>query len=121
MVKPNPRASIPTSEEATNVGVHPLSQQTDKAEQLFEGLKARKERQNFQIKEIEEWKETVNALAASPIGQKFLRNMLEESGDRGPPNLKDGNSIIVGKIKSAFYLTWVRPFLSPDVRRELEQ
>jgi hypothetical protein len=123
MVKAKQPESQPSAEEPQQEDfsrAHPLMRHTTQAQEMLEKAMARKEADDFKIKEIEEWKLCVNSVASSPNGRMLLRSMLQFSGVLEAPQVNNPNRMVTNTIKGSFYLTWVRPFLNPEVRRELE-
>lgn len=121
MDKPKQQASpvIPEQPE-DNSRLHPLLRGKNPAENLMAAALARKEQKEFQIEEVEEWKKCVNGLASTPNGRMFIRSMIQFSGVNEPPELGNPQRMVTNTIKAAFYLRWVRPFVNPDLRKELE-
>lgn len=99
---------------------HPLMRHTTQAQEFLEKAMARKDTEDFKIREIAEWKECVNAVASTTHGRMLLKSMLQYSGLLDPPAVNNPNRMVTNTIKGSFYLTWVRPYLKPEVRRELE-
>lgn len=122
MVRPQEPKASPPSEEMSedNSKLHPLLRGQNPAEALMAAATRRKEQKEFQIDELEEWKICVNGLASTPNGQMFLRSMIQFSGVNEPPELGNPQRMVTNTIKAAFYLRWVRPFLNPNLRKELE-
>lgn len=110
----------PASPSANAEPVHPLLRQVTQADKLMEAARARKEHREFQITELEAWKECVNGMAATPNGQLFLKSMIQHAGNLSPPQLNNPQQMVMNNIKAAFYLSWVRPYLNPELRKELE-
>lgn len=119
MVKRQHQGSA-SPEQPKATPVHPLLRQTSQIDDLAEKLRAKKDYQDFQVEELEQWKVCVNSLASSPNGKMLLRAMIDDSGIAKPPKLADPQRMIVNNIKASFYLTWVKPYLEPEVRRDLE-
>lgn len=122
MVKPtkpeSPQPEIPQQEDFSHT--HPLMRKTSQAQDMLERSLKRHDADDFKIKEVEEWKICINAVASTPNGRMLLRSMLQFSGVLDVPQLNNPNKMVTNTIKGAFYLTWVRPYLKPEVRRELE-
>lgn len=118
MVKQTQQASPQVPEEA--VTGHPLLRNASQVDELLARASARSEQKEFQIKEIERWKECVKALAVTDNGMLFLQCMIKFSGHNDPANIRDTMKMVESAVKSAFYLKWVRPFLTPDVRSTIE-
>lgn len=121
MVKPQ-QAPPPQPEQndTDNSRLHPLLRGQSPADALMAAATKRKEQKEFQIEEFEEWKKCVNGVAATPNGRMLLRSMIQFSGVNEPPELNNPQKMVTNTIKAAFYLKWVRPVLSPDLRREIE-
>lgn len=99
---------------------HPLNRNRTQASDLLERALKRKDIDDFKIKEVEEWKLCVNAVASTQSGKMLLRSMLQYSGVMSPPEVNNPNKMVTNTIKGSFYLTWIRPYLQPDLKKELE-
>lgn len=123
MVRHKAPDSPQTSEEAAQENfntAHPLNRHRSQTAALLEQALQRKDVEDFKIKEVAEWKACVNAVASTPNGRMFIRSMLQHSGLLDVPALHNTGKMVTNTIKAAFYLTWVRPYLDVDVRRDLE-
>lgn len=123
MVKRQQPESQPSSEPPAQEDYsrqHPLMRNTPQVQHMLEDALKRKSEREFKINEVDEWKRCVNSVAASDHGKLFIRSMIDFSGVMAPPQLGNANAMVTNTIKGAFYMTWVRPFLEPKVRRELE-
>ena len=120
MVKPKPQASqAPESSEKVSTG-HPLLNTMLQTDAFAEQAAQRQAAKEFQIKELEIWKATVQALAQTPDGVLFIKSLVQHSGMFSAPHYKDTLKMVDVRLKSAFYLDWVRPFLTPDMRKDIE-
>lgn len=99
---------------------HPLMRHTSQAQQFAEEALKRDKAHEFKINEVAEWKRCVNSVASTIEGKLFLKSMIDFSGIMAPPVISNANAMVTNTIKGAFYFTWVRPFLEPKVRKELE-
>ena len=99
---------------------HPLNRHRTQTSDMLEQALKRQDASDFKIKEIAEWKACVNAVASTPNGRLFIRSMLQYSGVLDIPSVNNPNKMVTNTIKAAFYLTWVRPYLEPNVKKELE-
>lgn len=117
MARPTQPASPPDEPQHTG---HPLSGNTTQIDQFLRNAKRRTEEKEFQIEELEQWKQCVNAVAASAQGQVFLKNMIKASGLHEPSDYRNTMRMVDVGLKSAFYLKWVRPFLNHDLRSSIE-
>lgn len=99
---------------------HPLMRHTTQSQELMEKALGRKTAHDFKISEIAEWKKCVNAVANTPNGRMLLKSMLQYSGVLDAPDIANANKMVTNTIKGSFYFTWIRPYLQPEVRRELE-
>lgn len=121
MVKPKPQASPQPETPGEDFSKqHPLLREGTQIDGFLQAAQKRKEAKEFQIEELEQWKACVNGLAASPNGRLFLQNMVKYTGRNDPANIRDTMKMVDVGIKSAFYLTWVRPFLDPSLRKDIE-
>lgn len=99
---------------------HPLNRNRTQVGDMLERSMQRQEANEFKVKEIAEWEMCVNAVASTPNGRMLLRSMLQYSGILDAPTLNNPNKMVTNTIKGSFYLTWIRPYLQPEVRKELE-
>jgi len=99
---------------------HPLNRNRSQVSDMLERSMQREEANAFKIKEIAEWKTCINAVASTQNGRMLIRSMLQYSGILDAPVLNNPNKMVTNTIKGSFYLTWIRPYLEPDVRKELE-
>ena len=123
MVKQTPPESPQISEEAQQEDfstAHPLMRNRSQTGDLLEAALKRQDANDFKIKEVAEWKQCVNGLASTPNGRMFIRSMIQYAGYNDPPAVNNPNKMVTNTIKGSFYLTWVRPYLTPEVRKELE-
>ena len=121
MVKQRQPASTPTPEtdESDFSSLHPLNRSKSTADKLLAGIQARKEADEFKVEELEEWKKCVNGLTSTPNGRMFIKSMLQHSGHWGPVKLVNQQPM-VNAIRADFYLRWVKPYLQPDLRKDVE-
>lgn len=117
MDKRKPQASQAPEKVSTG---HPVLDQMLQTDAFAEAHRKRKELEEFQVAELETWKQTVMVLAASVDGQLFLKSMVQHSGMFEPPSYKDTLKMVEVRLKSEFYLKWVRPFLTPNLRSAIE-
>lgn len=123
MAKHKQPESPPHSEETAQEDfsrAHPLNRHRSQTDEMLERALSRKDADEFKIKEIAEWRACVNAVASTPNGRMLLRSMLQYSGVLDAPSVNNPNKMVTNTIKGSFYLTWVRPYLQPEVRKELE-
>ena len=122
MVKPTKPESQPSEAQPEEdfSRAHPLMRNASQTQDMIERHLARKDADDFKIKEITEWKTCINAVASTPNGRMLLRSMIQFSGIMDAPALNNPNRMVTNTIKGSFYLTWVRPYLTPEVRKELE-
>ena len=99
---------------------HPLNRQRSQTQDMLERALSRKNADDFKIEEIKEWKLCVNSVASTDNGRMLLRSMIQYSGLMSPPEVNNPNKMVTNTIKGSFYLTWIRPYLEPEVRREIE-
>lgn len=119
MVKPKPQAS-PQADSPEAPPLHPLLRNVGRLDELHARAQKRKEQTEFKIEELASWKETLNRIAATPDGQLLLKSMVQFSGLMSPRSISHTMLMVEDKLKAAFYLTWVRPFLAPQLRKDIE-
>jgi hypothetical protein len=119
MVKRNAQASPQPEGERVSTG-HPLLTQMLQTDAFAEAAKKRQEFKEFQVAELETWKQTVIALAASDQGQLFLKSLVQHSGMFDATDDLHTMKMVEVRLKSAFYRKWVRPFIPLDLRKDIE-
>jgi len=117
---PHQPTHSPQQAEDEQTPLHPLLRGKSQVEDLLNAAAKRKEHKEFQIEELERWKDAVNGLAASPNGRLFLQSMIKFTGLFEPANRGDATKMVDSAVKATFYLKWVRPFLNPDLRSTIE-
>lgn len=122
MVKPSKPESQDSKEpqEVNFDTAHPLMRSHSQAQDAIERSLKRKDAVDFKITELEEWKRTVNAIAATDNGKLLFKSMLDYSGMLMAPDITNANKMVTNTLKGAFYFTWIRPYLETQVRKELE-
>ena len=119
--RPRTHSPQPTEPEAENFDTaHPLMRHSPQVDNFLKAAEQRKQQKEFQIEELELWKDAVIGLAASPNGRLFLKSMIQFSGYFEPVNTGSAQMMIERAIKASFYLKWVKPFLSPELRSTIE-
>lgn len=83
-------------------------------------LERREKQKELAIESIEEFKKSVNSLFAGDAGLFFGRYWLKEMGLFDYDEQRDGISLVENKGAKRFYLRYVRPNLSKEVRNQLE-
>lgn len=111
-------ASQPEAGEET--AQHPLLRQMTQTDAFAKAARDRTAAKEFQIAELDTWKQTVLALAASPNGQLFLKSLVQHSGMLDLTDDLNTMNMVQTRLKSAFYRKWVRPFLTIDQRSAIE-
>ena len=97
---------------------HPLLRNTTLVDEIIKRSNDRKEQEEFKIEELKQWKDCINGLAATPNGKLFLTSMIQFSQHfNGNAPIKDAAEC---KVRLAFYLKWVRPYLNRELRKEVE-
>lgn len=121
MAKQPPRTPSPQPVEETPFATaHPLLRQATQVDEMLAAAAKRKEAKEFQIEELEVWKDAVNGLAATPNGRLFLKSMLQFTAHFEPVNTGSAQTMVERALKASFYLKWVRPYLNPDLRSAIE-
>ncbi len=124
MVKRTPQDSIPQSnvpvEEEDFSRMHPLNRHRTQTEELLEKALGRKDADEFKIKEVAEWRQCINAVASTPNGRMLIRSMMQHSGHFDPPPIGNPHKMVTNAIRASFYLTWIKPYLEPDVKKEID-
>lgn len=99
---------------------HPLKRSKSALESFIEKMNLHKEKDEFKLGQIEEWEDCVNRLANIPDGKFFLQTMIRHAGFLDAQNTANTVKMVENAGKSAFYLTYVRPFLEEKLRKDIE-
>lgn len=79
------------------------------------------EKQEALIEKIEDWKAALNRIASTPDGQLLLGNMFKFAGFFSPEsNAGNGVRLVEMEGRRKFYSLYVRPYLEPKLRKEIE-
>ena len=119
MVKPRKPVSQAPLEETPDTG-HPLFGQLKAADAMFGKLQDREANSEKRKAELEEWSRTVQMVATSEAGEQLLRGLVQHSELFSVIGYKDTVKMVDINRKSEFYLKWVRPFLTPNMRSTIE-
>lgn len=119
MVKPKKPVSQQPEPEQQDTG-HPLFGQVRAADELYGKLGAREAGNEKRKAELEEWSRTVKMVASTEAGEQLLRGLVQHSELFSVIGYKDTVKMVDVNRKSEFYLKWVRPFLTPDLRSAIE-
>lgn len=99
---------------------HPLHQNMSKVSQALERIAGREAQEEKFIEDLENWKKVVQAIAASPNGQQFLKVMNRHSKLFQAPNIGNATQVVLDAAAQAFYLKHVRPYLTATHKGEIE-
>lgn len=95
----------------------------DKPSNTVSNILDRRDKQSEQeeiIKERqEEYKKAINSVAATPNGKLVFDILIKASGVYEPVNTADARSLLRANDRN-FYLKFIRPYLEPQLRKELE-
>lgn len=86
-------------------------------------LKSKEQRQNNDviIKEQEkEYKKALNSMADTEYGKLVFKILIGASGVFEPVNTGDAKSLLRANDRNV-YLKFIRPYLEPELRKELER
>lgn len=83
-------------------------------------LERREKQKELAIENIEEFKKAVNSVFSGDAGLFFAKYWLKEMGLFDYDDNKDGVSLVENKGAKRFYLRYVRPNLSNEIRNKLE-
>lgn len=99
---------------------HPLLRNAAQATDILKRMQGMEKAQEFKIHQIEEWKAALNRVASTPDGQLFITAMIQFSGYHNDDAVINATKMVEDKGKQAFYKRWVRPYLDPLLRKEIE-
>jgi len=68
---------------------------------------------------LKDYKVALNSMAASPHGKVVLKTIINVSGVFEPINTGDARSLLRANDRN-MYLKFIRPFLTPENKKELE-
>lgn len=122
MAKPKAPASQPSEEPKQEdfSTAHPLMRHGNQTTDMLEKAMVRKDFDDFQIKEKEQWRIIVNSIASTQNGKLLFKSMIDYAGVLAPPPINNPAKMVTNSLKGAFYFTWIRPYLNPEVRKELD-
>ena len=79
-----------------------------------------KERQKLEIKNLEEFAKHVNSMFATDSGTLFAKYWLREMGLFTHEPKLDGAALVEDRGAKRFYLQYVRPYLTPEIKQQIE-
>lgn len=97
-------------EEDPSNTVSKILQQREKKEESYVIAKERQD----------EYKKALNGVASTPNGEILLKTLIKASGIHTPDKGSDVSTLIRMGERRNFYLTFIRPYLEPKLRKELE-
>jgi len=68
----------------------------------------------------EEYRKAINGVAATPNGELVLKTFIKALGVFAVKPNRDGMALVSDKALRDFYLTFIRPYLDEDLRRNIE-
>lgn len=86
-------------------------------------LKAAEERKKLEdtiIENQEDYALALNGLAVTPNGKHFLKTLIKACHVFTPKSGLDGVALIETNTKRNLYLEFIRPYLEPAIRKDLE-
>lgn len=72
------------------------------------------------LENVEDYRMAVNGMAATPNGELFFKTLIKACGVFDPKHSTDALALIEDNAKRNVYLEFIRPFLEPEIRKELE-
>lgn len=114
---PFTRISDSPDGQASDHPLHRTMSRVEKALGKFADQAANEERV---LEDKEEWVRCVRTLAASVHGKLFLKVMCRHSQAFAPPTPENATKVVLNAARQEFYFKFVRPYLEPTQRGDLE-
>lgn len=99
---------------------HPLHKNLSRVSEVMDRIAGKDAAEEKFIEDVEDWKKCVQSLAGSPNGTQFLKIMVRHMGLYAAPNTQNTVKMVEDAGKRAFYLTFVRPYLTATHKGEIE-
>lgn len=93
---------------------------TNTVSKLMADREKRSQQEELAIENMGEYKKALNGVASTPNGQLMLKTLIKACGVFTVSKESDAISLIRHNERRNVYLQYVRPFLEPDVKKELE-
>ena len=93
---------------------------TTTAEKLLAQQAERDKSEIIAKERAEEYRRAVNGVASTPNGELFLKTVIKALGVFAVKPNRDGMALVSDKALRDFYLTYIRPYLDEEHRRNLE-
>lgn len=92
----------------------------DRATKLLKAKEAAERAEARLIENKEQFIKDINSMLASDSGQNFAKAWLRHMGIYDNNDDKDGVGLFEARGARRFYLTYVRPYLTIDVKQKIE-
>ena len=89
-------------------------------DKLLSSREDRERQEAIIIENALEFQKALNGVASTPNGELVLKTLIKASGVFSSKGKLDGVALIRASDKSDFYLDFIRPYLEPNIRKELE-
>lgn len=93
---------------------------TNTVEKIIARRKEEDRLRDLAIENEAEYKKALNGMAASPNGKLVLKTLIKACGVFDPKEGTDGVALIENNAKRNLYLRFIRPYLEPQMKQELE-
>lgn len=107
-------------EEPKELPVHPLLKTATALQKHLERHAAGDQKEEVIIERIEEWKDCLNRLVKIPDAQHFFRHLIKHAEIFKTPDTRNTVKMVENAGKKAFYLDYVRPYLTDELRKAIE-
>lgn len=92
------------------------------ADKIKEKRAKREEENEIKEENLAEFKRALNDVAQSHNGEFVLRTLIHEVfGVFNIPRSNDGVALVEHNARRSIYLRYIRPYLEPQIRQELEK
>jgi hypothetical protein len=96
------------------------SNPTTTAEKLQEQQAAREQGEGIAKERAEDYKKAINGVVSTPNGELVMKAFVKALGVFAVKPNRDGMALVSDKALRDFYLTFIRPYLDEDLRRNIE-
>ena len=93
----------------------------DTVEKLLKAREARDKQEAVILENQEEYKKALNSVIGTPNGALVFKTLIKACGVFAPDRGTDVASLIRQSEKRNVYLEFVRPYLTPELKQEVEK
>lgn len=93
----------------------------DTVSKLLRQRELENEQKSIIIENQEEYKKALNGMASTPNGDLVLKTLIKAMRVFDPVTAQNNVALIECNAQKNLYLTYIRPYLTPELKQEIEK